>query len=229
MKNIKFLFVSALLFLTNFAFSQTKCYAYVPEKIGSKWEITSFNPKGKKDNVTKYELLNKTTSVAKITYEIKAISYDKKGEEIFNSSFEASCENGYYSVDMKSILDASLIEAYKDLDVKIESTAFELPDENTAVGTELKDASMTIEVNVGMIIKMNVSIEDRKLDAKEKKTTTAGTFDCIKIGQNTVMTGIVKMKASSIEWYSEGVGLVRSENYNNKGKLTGYSELTKLD
>ena len=42
------------------------------------------------------------------------------------------------------------------------------------------------------------------------------------------MTTIVKIEGSSTEWYSEGIGMVRSESFNAKGKLTGYSVLTKL-
>lgn len=68
MKSINYLLISALLFFTNAAFSQTKCYAYVPEKIGSKWEVTAYSAKGKAENVTKYELLDKTTTGSKITY-----------------------------------------------------------------------------------------------------------------------------------------------------------------
>jgi len=112
----------------------------------------------------------------------------------------------------------------------IESTEIEIPKYSSATGTDLKDASMTVKVDAGgVILKMKISMEDRKLVAKEKKTTDAGTYDCIKITQKTVLTGIVKSESSSIEWYSEGVGVVRSETYNKKGKLTGYSELTSVN
>jgi hypothetical protein len=40
---------------------------------------------------------------------------------------------------------------------------------------------------------------------------------------------MVKTEASSKEWYAEGVGLVKSEIYNKKGKLMGYSELTSFE
>ena len=209
--------------------SAQSCHSYIPDKIGSKWEVTQYNSKGKAENITKYELLDKTTSGSTVEYKIKAVGYDTKKKETFSMTVNTTCKNGKYSVDMKDIMDQSMFEAYKDLDVKIKSTEIEIPRYSTPVGTKLKDASVTMEVNAGILIKMKVSMIDRKVEAKEKKTTTAGTFNCIKISQKTVMTGVGKMESSSIDWYSENVGLVRSETYNKKGKLTGYSELTLLN
>jgi hypothetical protein len=40
---------------------------------------------------------------------------------------------------------------------------------------------------------------------------------------------MVRMKNNSKEWYAENVGMVRSETYNKRGKLMGYSELTKME
>jgi len=44
-----------------------------------------------------------------------------------------------------------------------------------------------------------------------------------------VSTKMMIVEGTSTEWYSENVGMVRSESYSKKGKLLGYSELTKLD
>ena len=40
---------------------------------------------------------------------------------------------------------------------------------------------------------------------------------------------MIRIKNKSKEWYAEDVGMVRSETYNKRGKLMGYSELTKIE
>ena len=75
---------------------------------------------------------------------------------------------------------------------------------------------------------MTIYVTDRAVEARESLTTSAGTFDCIKITQKETTKMIVKIQATSKEWYAENIGMVRSESYNKKGKLTGYSVLTKI-
>ena len=70
---------------------------------------------------------------------------------------------------------------------------------------------------------------DRKVEKREDITTSAGTFNCIVISQTISTKMMVRIKASSKECYAENVGMVRSESYNKKGKLLGYSELTKFN
>jgi len=37
----------------------------------------------------------------------------------------------------------------------------------------------------------------------------------------------IKVEVSGTEWYAKGTGLVRSESYDKKNKLTGYTVLTE--
>jgi hypothetical protein len=34
------------------------------------------------------------------------------------------------------------------------------------------------------------------------------------------------VEMSTVEWIAENVGVIRSENYDKKGKMTGYTELS---
>lgn len=79
-------------------------------------------------------------------------------------------------------------------------------------------------------MKMNMTMEmvDRKVEGKESLTTSAGTFDCYVISYTTEMKMGLNTMFKNKEWIAEGVGMVKSENYNKNGKLMGYSELTKI-
>jgi hypothetical protein len=41
--------------------------------------------------------------------------------------------------------------------------------------------------------------------------------------------GMIDFNSKGIEWIARDVGAVRSETYNKNGKLTGYTELIKLE
>ena len=52
------------------------------------------------------------------------------------------------------------------------------------------------------------------------------TFKILQI--SVVEMDIVKTETSSIDWYALGFGIVKSEYYNKRGKLTGLSEITSF-
>jgi len=229
MKNLKIILFIIVGIISTYSYSQD-CSFYTPDTKGSTWEITNYSAKGKKNGLTSYELIDKSVSGGVTTFEIKAISYDKKGKEVFNSTFNAECKNGHYLLDMSFLANGAIMEAYKDMEVTIDNSSIEIPSMNSPVGTSLDDANMKVNINAGGFqMNMTIDITDRKVEARENKTTLAGTFDCIKISQTNTTKMVAKIEMTSKDWFAEGVGMVRNESYNKKGKLTGYSELTKLN
>ncbi len=82
-----------------------------------------------------------------------------------------------------------------------------------------------------MKMNMDMALTERIVETKETLTTKAGSFDCYKVSQNTAVTmDMMGMKrtteTSSASWFAKGVGMVRTENYDKKGNLMGYSLLT---
>ena len=208
--------------------AQTDCQPYIPITKGSKWELTNYSKKGKKTGRAAYELVDKVTDGDKITFTINTIAYDKKDKEIFNNTYTATCEEGNFKFDMTYKMDGSTMKAYQDMELTVDASDFEIPSFDKAVGTSLKDGEMKIEVGkVG--VNMKVSITDRKIEAKEEVTTPAGTFNCMVLSHKIKTKLIVNIKGSAKEWYAENVGLVKTESYNKRGKLTGSSVLTKLE
>lgn len=222
----KLLFLAFLIFSIN-AFSQTDCRPYIPMEKGAKWELTNYNAKGKEQGKIAYELLDKVENGNDITFKIRSTSIDDKGNTTFTNDFEAYCKNGIFEFSMAFKMDGSSMQAYQDMDMNVDASDLEIPSMNEKPGTTLPDGSLT--VSIANMFNMTVNITDRKIEAKEKIETPAGSFYCLVLTQTVNTKMIVKIEASSKEWYAEGIGMVRSENYNKKGKLSGYSELTKLE
>jgi len=218
-----------LLAIAGTTYAQTDCRPYVPTNKGATWEITNYNAKGKVQGVTNYELLDKVVSGNDVTFKIRAVSVDKKGKEAYTNEFEAVCKDGKFDFGMAFKMDGNQLQAYEDMDVQVDASKFEIPDMDAPAGTTLDDATLGISVDTGiMAVNMNIEITNRKVEKREELTTPAGTFDCLVLSQTIYTKMMIKVTASSKEWYSENVGMVRSESYNKKGKLMGYSELTKF-
>ena len=228
MKPIK-IFVLLLFFVAH-GNAQVDCRAFIPTKKGAKWELTNYTAKDKPTGKITYELLDKIVNGNDVTFKVKTTTIDKKNEVVFTNIFEAKCIDGIFDMNMAVKIDGSQLKANNEMDVAVDATKFEIPNMDAAAGTTLADGSLTVKVGTGpMNMNMTVSITDRIVESREQMTTPAGTFDCIVLSQNVSTKMIIHVKAKSKEWYAENVGLIRSESFNKKGKLMGYSLLTKLE
>ena len=150
---------------------------------------------------------------------------------IFESFYEAKCVDGAFDLNMAFMMDGNQMKPYKDAELEVDATKLEIPSMNASPGTTLEDGSLTVSMGQDSPIafKMTIEVTDRKVESRESLTTPAGDFDCIVLSQQIGTKMIVRVKGSSKEWYSPNIGLIRSESYNKKGKLMGYTELTKLE
>ena len=128
------------------------------------------------------------------------------------------------------MVNPAMQQSLANMEVSIEGTELALPSTLT-VGQERPDASTTIKAgsNGVTIINMTVNVTNRKVLSREELTTPAGTFNCYKITQDTDVKMMIAKTMTSIDYYAEGVGMVRSETYDKKGNLEGYTELTKFE
>lgn len=228
MKLIKIILL--ILLTINLSYSQTKCKPYLPVDKGTTWEITNYSAKGKVAGRVTYELIDKVENGNDIIFTVKTITFDKKDKEIFTNTFEAKCIDGKFDFDMAFKMDGGALKAYENMDVQVDASKFEIPDLDSTPGTQLEDGSLTVNVDTGSIglFKMTVLVTDRIVETRQSLTTPAGNFDCIILSQKVSTKLMIRIQGASKEWYAKNVGLVRSESYNKKGKLIGYSELTKI-
>jgi hypothetical protein len=189
------------------------------EKLATKMTHTFKNIQGSGDNMS-----------ATMTQEL----YDaKKGDKIATSDLDWKCENGILHFDMKSMnlmmdetQQMNMGEAGMSVDVT--GDQLDLPSD-LSVGQKLKDVSYTIKMTMAAMTLMNRTyhVKDRKVEAQENLTTPAGSFDCYKVTFTTTNDkGRGEMKSAI--WYAKDAGLVKSENYDDNGKLAGRQILTKV-
>ena len=197
---------------------------------GTSWQWTNYDKKGKfmGKSMQKIEELTKLSNGFEVT--ISLVHSDKKGEQVEPISMDMACKDGVVYFDMKKFVpDEYLSDSGGEATVDVTGTNLEMPI-NMKAGDYLKDASVSMNIGSSespMGIKMTVDIFDRKVEAEEKLNTPAGEFDCFVITQSMKTKMMISMQMESKEWYSPGIGMVKSESYK-KGKLMSYAILTQF-
>jgi len=218
-----------LAFSQAFLLTAQDCAFYYPQNQGAKLEYTSFDSKDKVtgSSIQVVKELNEAGNTVSALIEVQ--TFDKKGKEMGTKEYQVKCEDGVYSVDMKSFMDPATMAAYEEMDVKVSNENLEIPT-NLNVGDQLEDGTLDISVySEGMkIMGMSTDITQRKVEAKEQVTTDAGTFDCYKITYTITVKTMFTVRMEAADWIAEGIGTVKSETYS-RGKTVGYTLLTEIE
>lgn len=229
MKQILVTLIS-LFFVGTLAYAQP---CYNPKTVGSTWEIECYARKGKLLARWEYKLVDVKKEGSATLYIVDVMGYNGKGENIGKCQITNKSEGNMYYSDMK----ARMLSSSKGDKVNFSrygSAFLEYPSMNASAGTSLKEASMEIKAEkdkvMGMVVGFSLVCTDRKVVGIEEKTTPLGTFKCLKIASKAVSNmGLLKMQNKTTDWLAEGIGTVRSELYNKKGKLVAYNVLTSLN
>lgn len=103
--------------------------------------------------------------------------------------------------------------------------SFTLSD-NAKAGESMPNRLYKLILNM---LKNEINISGAAYMGNETVSTTAGKFDCIKISYLKRTKIVLKTTTLRItEWYAKGVGLVKAEAYDTKGKSYGKTLLTKI-
>lgn len=190
-------------------------------------EYTTFNKKGKVESITENTVKVINENGTEVQAEVGTVLKDKKGKESYSGTYEVFCKDGKLMMDMNAMFNPAMQQSFSGYEVTIEGDALTFPNE-IEVGQTLPDASSRITTAASgiNIATMNIEITDRKVGEKVTLSTDAGTFECYKISQTSNIKMMISRSYSTIEYFAEGIGVVRSETYDQGGKLQSYMELT---
>lgn len=205
------------------------CPMYYPDVVNAQLEYKQYDKKDKLTGSSVQQITDIQKTGNGTTMKVSVETFDDKGKSVGKADLAARCENGIYYIDMKNLMGQQSLEAYKDMEMKVEGGNLEMPSSMKA-GDALKDGNMKISFSSGgmNIMNMTFTVTNRKVDAVESVTTPAGTFECYKISYDIATKMMVNVKTKGVEWYAKDVGLVKSETYSTDGKLLGYNVLTSI-
>ncbi len=222
---MKKLFIMAALFLVS-STGYSQCNQYYKLKKGTSWAITSYNAKGKLEGKMTQNVVEYKETSSGFEAELQMVFTDDKGEEVMNNTTTLTCKDGVVYFDVNDLVPQAQMEAMQNFEISMEGNGMEIP-ANLKAGQQLKDAHVIMHIDASpMKMTFKIDVTDRKVVAEENLHTPAGDFNCFKLSQKTSMKTMGTIETKSIEWYAKEVGMVKSESYNKKGKMMGYSILT---
>ncbi|HLG03462.1 MAG TPA: hypothetical protein VI731_07685 [Bacteroidia bacterium] len=201
--------------------------------VGTVTTMTSYDDNGKIQSSSTSTVKKVDAGATKTTVEMESVTNNPKGKEESRGTVIMTCEDGKIMIDISGMIPAENRKETKGTEYKFEGNMVDYPATMSA-GQSLPDVVMIMRAitdgTEGMT--MTYKVVDRKVVARESRTTPAGTYDCFKITSTNSMAmqigpmNVPAMKPmQSIEWFSFKVGAVRMETHKND-KMMNYSELT---
>ncbi|WP_149242813.1 hypothetical protein [Dyadobacter sp. 32] len=228
---MKNLFLSLFGILISIASYAQDCVG-VGVKAGSGFEMNNYDGKGKSTGKLVYKIVNVSAQDGKTAVTIEFESFSAKGKSEMKNTYKMICDGNSILLDASSLVSTEQMKSFENMDMKFTYDNIEYP-AKLSVGQKLKDASVKGEGKSGpLAITFKMLIHNRNVAAQEKITTPAGTFDASKITSDMTMETLMgmnmKFEMNTVSYRAPGVLWdVKSESYR-KGKLMGYSELTKI-
>jgi len=206
--------------------SAQNCAMYFPSKVGTVLTYVYSEKVDKPVSSCTYALVSQETKDGFSINHIAGESFDKKNKSKMVYNFTSKCDGKAFYIDMKSFLTGMDVKNLGDF--KIESSELQIPTQLTE-GMKLNDGWLNLSMEGPISMGMKTTITNRKVDGFEDITTPAGTFKCVKISYDSDSEAMfMKTKNKGIEWYTQNIGLVRSETYDKNGKLMGFNVLTSI-
>lgn len=227
MKKISLFIV--MIMLSASAFSQG-CEGMFPMKQGTVIETQSFNPKGKLQGTSRQTILSVENIDNGVALKVRGEQMDNKGNPEFEQDLNMRCVDDVFYMDMKDMMDPKTLSGFKDMEVSFSGIDLEFP-AKMQVGETLPDGNIDISISSSgfSVMNMKVNTVNRKVEAYEPVTTPAGTFDCYKITYDMEIKTIINVKTKGAQWVANKTGVVKSEQYDKKGNLSGYTLLSKFE
>jgi hypothetical protein len=176
----------------------------------------------------------KKQKVPEYTTSLKSGCYDKKNGLVRLQDLTFRCRRDTSFTDGLAELPTDALRAFRNRKLGYTPLPLAWPNQPTA-GSTLPSGGVSVQVSSSMVNIATVSVHLRNrrvVSGPTPLTTPAGTFSCYKVEASresaTVPRPDMAMRSSvkQVDFYTPGVGIIRTEVYNKKGKLEQVRELT---
>ena len=176
---------------------------------------------------------------------VSVINVTAEESDGFDMDIKYLCSGNNLYVDMGAAMKQAMAKAGQDnpqasaivddMEMGFGNGFMDIP-KNMYPGQKLNDVTFTMKTKTSgteMIVTTNLT--ERKVGAKVKLTTPAGTFECMPIsGVRKTSMNVMGMNrnmgkpTTETIWYSPNIGMIKSESYDAKGKIESSQVLTEF-
>lgn len=224
----KLILVTAIILGALFSEAQE---TFFPTKEGTVLIYKSFDKKDKETSMVKYTI--KQVNVAGENMDITYLceSLDPKEKLVFKEEITVHKKGDILYFDMSNYLNKAAFQQDGEIPAEVQITGnnLQIPS-NPKPGDLLPDANVEMALKMGFVnMKMSANLTNRKVETIENIAVKAGSFECYKFSGDILAVAMgIKANMKSVEWYSKGIGTIKSESYDKNDKLQSYTELVEI-
>ena len=230
------------------AYAQDKVF-FVPDPETARWSYLEMDGNGATTATMVYYVDSMTGDAVNGSAKVKFESAGKQSSEETAANFiYYKFKDGEFTIDMNAFFEEDVLGELIDAAAGVEGNGATEEDKQKAIEEIRKLIEISGEVRgiprypvIGSLpdyefvfklsfVTMTVKGTERKISGKEQLTTPAGTFDCF-IMEETVTTKAMMQKdvEKTVSWYAYGVGLVKENTYDKKGRLVSTTILNSIN
>ncbi len=204
-------------------------------KKGAKIVYTHYDGKGKVQGYNNQEIMEISRTENSVKAVVAGTHTDRKGKVQTSATVALHYNNGNFHVNLLNIMGP---KEMKNIDIETEASGSDmLIPEKLTPGQLLPDAEATFQMKIKdgnelfNLPSITFRVFDRKAVCAESVDTPAGKFACFKITQTVEAEYplIGKQRYTNILWISKGLGTIKTEGYDKKGRLASSMVLTRLE
>lgn len=230
------------------AYAQDKVF-FAPDPETARWSYLEMDGNGVTTATMVYSVESMTGDAVNGSTKVKFESAGKQSsEDTMGSVIYYKFKDGEFMIDMNAFFEADVLGEFIDAAAGAEGIEATEEEKKKAIEEIKKLIEVSGELRgiprypvIGAlpdyefvfkfsVVSISVKGTERKISGKEKLTTPAGTFDCF-IMEETVTTKAMMQKEveKTVSWYAYGVGLVKENTYDKKGKLVSTTLLNSIN
>lgn len=208
---------------------------YYALKKGAKITYTFYDGKEKITGYGKQEILEITRTKNSINATVFGTRTNRKGKVEGSATVTLRYKNGNFHVDLLNMLSPKGMENF-EIDARMSGREMLIPSKLTP-GQILPEAEAVFEMKVKSgdspidMPPITFRVFNRRAVRAEEVDTPVGKFVCFKIVQTMEADYPIvgKQLTTNITWIGKGMGVVKTESYDKKGKLQSRMLLTGLE
>ncbi|MGE5449058.1 MAG: hypothetical protein ACM3PR_11885 [Bacteroidales bacterium] len=205
---------------------------FFPTKEGTVLVYKTFDKKNNLTNLLRYTITQVKTQGSDMDITYLCESMDPKDKPLYKQEITIHQKGDKIYFDMGNFINKAAFQQNGQIppEVEIKGNELQVP-VNPQPGEALPDANVEMALKMGFVnMKMMADLTNRKVEAVEDVTVSAGTFNAYRFSCDVNSSAMgIKSKSRNVDWYAKGIGTVKTENFDKNGKLQSRTELMQVN
>ncbi|MEM1216737.1 MAG: hypothetical protein AAGJ82_13670 [Bacteroidota bacterium] len=207
--------------------AQDDCSSVADYPAGKAWAYRWYDSAGKLTYLTAHRVRQRDTSAQLSTITVEIVNAFE--DTVYQGQYQVRCTSEGLYQDLLAKLTPDMLRSLAGVDLRTEEVGWRLP-LGLQPGDRIPQAysHLTGYNNGSKLLELDLAIGPVDILTNENLTTPAGSFPCVALAYELWITQLVRKRFRLRDWFSPGVGVIRREVFDRRGKYFGYCELVEV-